>query len=676
MLPLSGNYGPFTSIAAKHITPRKFSQFPSTAVAATTTTTDGVNLHGLSAIPEFTKHKYQNYRSVFLSSRICSSAKTIMRSSNISDILTSFSPSMDFFAISPGDGRIKIWDTVKGQVQTEFSDVTSNETTGIFGKKEGGHLSMDYTCMKWLSVDKKKKRKLGTSLLVLGTGGGDVLALDVSAGQLKWRVNDCHPGGVSAISFPTHGPRIYTAGADGIVCELDSMSGNLLRMFSASSSKAISSISVSPDGKWIATAAAQLKIFNASNHKKVQKFSGHPGAVRCMIFSEDGRYVLSSAVGERYVAVWKIDSSKNKSACAFLAMDHPAIFLDSMCISSSDPDDNGLCVLSVSEMGVCYFWHGKTIDELRNSKPTKISISDDDGVLKKHKGAVPNVFAAKLQTVSEPACGHVFLAYGFLIKPSFEKVLVHSGADLKLNSSDDGILLPISQSHKSKKTSKIPNQVTALDRANADGALLPKPKVLDLIDGKDEVNSVANKDKIDVDAGTLCMEDKLRSLGVLGNIDSTLSTMLDSKFLKGIDLEASMPIKKIKAAIISMEPDDAFNLLKILVDVWLSRSRSGKLILPWISCILVYHGNYVKSQDPKLLDSLYELTNSKAGAVNSLFQLSGRLQLVSAQIDKATNYKNCAPTEHSEQMEESEVEDVDEVFYDDEDSQTSSNSDN
>lgn len=29
---------------------------------------------------------------------------------------------------------------------------------------------------------------------MLGTGGGDVLALDVSAGQLKWRVNNSHPG--------------------------------------------------------------------------------------------------------------------------------------------------------------------------------------------------------------------------------------------------------------------------------------------------------------------------------------------------------------------------------------------------------------------------------------------------------------------------------------------------
>ncbi|XP_074566114.1 uncharacterized protein LOC141822681 [Curcuma longa] len=39
-----------------------------------------------------------------------------------------------------------------------------------------------------------KKRKSGSSLLVLGTGNGDVLALDVSAGQLKWKISDCHPG--------------------------------------------------------------------------------------------------------------------------------------------------------------------------------------------------------------------------------------------------------------------------------------------------------------------------------------------------------------------------------------------------------------------------------------------------------------------------------------------------
>lgn len=38
----------------------------------------------------------------------------------------------------------------------------------------------------------KKKRR--GSLLALGTGAGDVLGLDTTMGQLRWRANDCHQG--------------------------------------------------------------------------------------------------------------------------------------------------------------------------------------------------------------------------------------------------------------------------------------------------------------------------------------------------------------------------------------------------------------------------------------------------------------------------------------------------
>lgn len=54
--------------------------------------------------------------------------------------------------------------------------------------------------------------------------------------------------GVSAISSSTHGSCIYTAGADGMICEIDSLSGNLLQKFRAST-KAISCMSVS-SGKY------------------------------------------------------------------------------------------------------------------------------------------------------------------------------------------------------------------------------------------------------------------------------------------------------------------------------------------------------------------------------------------------------------------------------------------
>ncbi|KAL6503512.1 hypothetical protein OROGR_025435 [Orobanche gracilis] len=607
-----------------------------------------------------------------------------MGSSHIRDILTTFSPSLDLFAISVGDGRIKIWDTVKGQIQNEFADIASNETS-IFGKKEEGHLSMDYTCMKWLSLGKKKKRKLGGSVLVLGTGGGDVLALDVSAGQLKWRLNNCHPGlwwilrnmhlmGVSAISLPLHGSHIYTAGADGMVCIIDSISGNLLNKFSATA-RAISSIAVSPDGNMIATAAAQLKIFNSSNRKKLQKFSGHPGPVRCMVFSEDGRCVISSAIGERYIAVWKIDGSKKKSSSALLAMDHPAVFLDTRCVDSENAENAGLSVLAITETGVCYFWHGKTIDGLRDSKPAKIYVQCDNGVMQKSKMTVPNVFAAKLQNVSGLASGHVFTAHGFLIKPTFEKVVVQSGTDVKLNvSQDGGVLLPINQSHKMKKASEIRSQVTALDSSNTEGALLPVP-MFGLGDDKSGTKTVGSKNnESGLDSVTLCMEERLRSLGILGSSDDMLNSTLDFKRFEGINLDASTPHKKLKASVSSMEPSDAFTLLKGLVDVWQSRSHSGKHVLPWICCILVYHSDFVKSQEPKLLDYLYKVAKSKVSSINSLFQLSGRLKLVSAQIDKALNIKHVL--KHDEREDETEDEDVDEVVYGvDEDCQVSSDSD-
>ncbi|KAG4996919.1 hypothetical protein JHK84_027949 [Glycine max] len=223
-----------------------------------------------------------------------------MASTDVRGILTAFNPSLDFFAITTGDGRVKIWDTLKGQVHTEFADITSTHSTAttLHHKSSiNGHLALDYTCIKWFSFEEKRKRKHISSLLVLGTGGGDVLALDVASAQLTWRLTDCHPGGVRVIASSANVSSIYTAGVDGMVCVIDFMTGNLLEKFKAST-KPVSCMSVSPgiittvlitdlaiasllksDGNTLATAAAQLKIFNCSNHKKIQKFSGHPGSL-------------------------------------------------------------------------------------------------------------------------------------------------------------------------------------------------------------------------------------------------------------------------------------------------------------------------------------------------------------------------------------------------------------
>ncbi|KAJ4969451.1 hypothetical protein NE237_016152 [Protea cynaroides] len=605
----------------------------------------------------------------FCSRTLGPSSLSTMSSPNIRDLLTSFSHSLDFLAISSGDGRIKIWDTWKGQVQTEFADITSSIPGDLYTKPESGHLSVDYTCMKWLHLEKKRKREAGFSLLVLGTGSGDILALDVSAGQLKWRVSDCHPGGVNAIASSPHTLCVYTAGADGMVCQIDSMTGNLLGKFRAST-KAISSISVAPDGRTLATAAGQLKVFDSADNKKIQKFSGHPGAVRCMIFTEDGKYVLSSAVGERYIAVWRVDGNKKKSASAVLAMEHPSVYLDCKYGDNKGTEDVSLYVLAISEVGCCYFWYGRNIEELHNVKPTKISLSIDRQLSKNHKDALPTIFAAKLQCIVKPSSGQVFVAYGSLVKPTFDKITVQHGLDVKLNTSPNGVLLPLIQTYKSKKVLGAQTEVTALDRSNAEDALLPVPKISDFLDKKRkerhpsrdpdrvmthdlvdiqrEVKRVGSKDDqetVELDSATICIEDRLRSLGVLTSEEDltrdgyplNVNSTRNSSIFSDAHFEANITQKKIKASVLSMTSADAYKLLTFLVNMWKSRSGSGKYVLPWICSILVNHNCYVISQEPdnQMLSSLYKMAESRSVAIRPLLQLCGRLQLIIAQIDKA-----------------------------------------
>ena len=57
---------------------------------------------------------------------------------------------------------------------------------------------------------------------------------------------------------------------------------------------------------------------------------------------------------------------------------------------------------------------------------------------------------------------------------------------------------------------------------------------------------VCADDTVEVDTEALCMEDRLRSLGLLSNADDLASDFTNnSATFKGIDLEADMPQRKV-----------------------------------------------------------------------------------------------------------------------------------
>ncbi|XP_047090316.1 WD repeat-containing protein 43-like [Lolium rigidum] len=603
----------------------------------------------------------------------------------IRDLLTSFSPASDFLALSSGDGRIKVWDAARGHLQTEFADIPAVEA-GALAEAKRGHLALDYTCMKWVQLSSKKKRKAGSSLLVLGTGSGDVLALDVAAGQWKWRISDCHPGGVTAVAHSRQGRTVYTAGADGMVCKIDPSDGSVAGKFK-SSSKAISALAVSSDGKVLATAAGQLRTFDASDNKKIQKFSGHPVAVKTMIFSDNGEYVLSSGVGERYVAIWRLGGGKTQSSSCILSMEHPAIFVDCKC-SGINANNGEIHVLAISEVGICYFWSGNSMDDLRNKKPTKIALSESS--LSRTKQDF-TIFAAKLQGIDGPNSTHVLLAYGSVVKPSFDKLLVCYGKDINLGVSEDGVLLPTIQPTMAQKGqyAKTKGTITALDRANAEDAILPLPKLHTQEKKRKHGVTKPSGDKlaIDSDLGTttrltekrvpvqrieddsICIEDMLRECGVIDQSiepDPDMATKILSDLFgrSGIPIDANLPSKKIRAHVRSLKPGDACKLLENLVSAWKSRSGSAELVLRWIYCLLVIHGRFISSEKPKkLISNLEKMCAERYAATEDLLKLSGRLRLIIAQVDKDAKDLSVKTQDSVSTLSDEEEEEIDELVY-------------
>ncbi|XP_074565282.1 uncharacterized protein LOC141821812 [Curcuma longa] len=603
---------------------------------------------------------------------------------DVRGLLAAFSPSSEFFAISSGDGRIKIWDTIKGQLQTEFSDLSPSDASSLLSQPKSGHLSLDYTCMKWVPLERKKKRKSGSSLLVLGTGNGDVLALDVSAGQLKWKISDCHPGGVNAVCFSEFHRSVYTTGVDGMVCEIDAAKGSLIGKFRAFT-KSISSMAVSADGKILATASGQLKTFGCSDNKKLQKFSGHPVAVRCMIFSQDGQYIMTSGVGERHIAIWKVGGDKKQSVSCILSMEHPAVFLDSKEVQKDEKFGEGFSVLAISEVGMGYFWYGSSLEELRHSQPTKIS------VLVEPKINNLAIYGAKLLDIPKAASGHVFLAYGSLVKPSFQKLLVHYGTDIKLDDAEGGILLPIgSFPHPQKPQMRgMKGMVTALDRTNAEHAVFPIPKLhthdkkrkhsmAKLTAGSedattDQIIKEVKKQSTDrrvvlqrMEEDTICLEDKLRELGIISENDCSKES-LDHYSDGMISSDAKISSRKIRVHVSSMNSADAYNFLEDLISAWRKRTPGLKHVLQWIYYILLMHGQFVASKDSSagMLDGLQKA--SKNMPINHLLKLSGRIRLITTQIDKIG--KKVSMDEHFSEggkMLSKEVDDDDVGFDDDE----------
>ncbi|XP_024519578.1 WD repeat-containing protein 43 isoform X2 [Selaginella moellendorffii] len=596
-------------------------------------------------------------------------------------VLAAFSPRGDQFAIGAGDGRLKTWDVASGHVCAEFSEIAASSSQAL-----DGHLALNYKSLAWGASSKKKKKK--ASLIVLGTGGGDVLAWDPILGELTWRTNDCNTGGVTSVCFAKNQGSLFSAGIDGIVCELEVASGKILSTLQCSKSS-ITNISSSPDASLLLVAANELRLFDMRTRKRLRKFTGHASSVNVTVFTEDGRYVLSAAVGDRNIAVWDTNEV-GKEAKVALAMEHPAVALDSW---GFEKDGTERKILAVSETGEAYIWSGLSLEELGKAEPVRVRVGSKNS----GKASKQSILLGRLV-----GAGSVVVARGTTVRPSFETVALPEEGVVVLPPSEQGNLL-LSQSEPTIKRGG--HDVTVLGADNAADASLPKPRIEagDVKKRKRREANVASEaepsqgmeeDKADgatpmeEDKDEQTMEERLMALGLVedkrteGNafenaeVVPPKSDSLEVLFTQAMRSDDKSLIeqclcvsdtKVITNTVRSLSPKDACTLLRLAISRLEESPRRGLQLLPWIRITLLEHASYIMSNIAiqPVLKSLYQVVESRLHIFRPLLALSGRLDLIVAKIKANETSKSVEQAEVATAVyEEDEEEDSDQEVED------------
>jgi len=97
------------------------------------------------------------------------------------------------------------------------------------------------------------------------------------------------------------------------VCEDASLvcTGRPDRIFQAGHTAAVTAVTFSPDGAWLATGSddTTVRLWEASSGREIRKLTGHDGSIRGLAFSSDGRY-LASGNSDGTVKLWDVATGR------------------------------------------------------------------------------------------------------------------------------------------------------------------------------------------------------------------------------------------------------------------------------------------------------------------------------------------------------------------------------
>ena len=234
-----------------------------------------------------------------------------------------FSPAGDKLASSSTrwEARVRIWDVKTGKPIFSIaadSHVISFSRDGKFllaGLSDGSIARWDVTSGQPLSslqghtgwISSLALDTTGTRAVSGGAYQDNTARLwDLTNGQQLFRLD--HVDIVRAVAFNPNGNQVATACDDGQIRLWETKTGSLSRTLSGSGLHR--ALAYSPDGTLLASESSapeygSISLWDVERGQLLQKLTGHQGSVTSMVFSQDGR-LLVSASSDGTVRLWKV----------------------------------------------------------------------------------------------------------------------------------------------------------------------------------------------------------------------------------------------------------------------------------------------------------------------------------------------------------------------------------
>ncbi|XP_033934514.1 WD repeat-containing protein 43 [Pseudochaenichthys georgianus] len=588
-----------------------------------------------------------------------------------------FSPkSRQYLALCAQDGRLRIWNTDSKTLHQEYVP--------------SAHLSATCICIAWgpcrtvKEGPQRKKRKSEAvqeekaDLLAMGTAAGSVLIYSTAKGALHCTLDGGHSGGVNCVQWHPEDGLLYSGSDDTNIVEWDLQTGKARSKWKADRA-AVTSLSVSPDGKLLLSAGQIIKMWDLDTKEIYRKFTGHSSAVTTLRFAttrppdSNGLYFLSGAAHERLLSVWQVrqDGKDKNSVVSFTLTDEPQ-HID---LVQSNNKEEAVRLAVVCKDGQLHlfehFLNGPCKKPLSPSCSVQMSDTKDS--------PVPIPLLAAALTADKLS---VQLAYGNHLQPVMERVEINTAErhicltrdvqtslSLTMETSISKVKTPIVNNKSKVLVPGLPGHQAPVKGTSEKRKKDTDTKEISIVERLGEIDLSKVPSEKGAPKGTASLQTDNFAVLLVQGLESNDASILNKVF----QTRKEMVIKKTVAR---LPLPAVLPLVEELTKRLQGHPFTAVLMVRWLKAVLMHHTSYLASLPDLVtqLGVLYHMIESRVKMFHKLTKLHGKLYLLMTQVATSDSSNTVTEVDHTAKLvyeEESSDEDEasgDEALRDDEDS--------